>query len=116
GANTCRCEISNGVCTASSDDVVIRRLDAPTVADAGVDQTICVDNTTLAGNTAVVGTGTWTLVTGAGVITSPNSPSSGVTGLGVGANTFRWTITNGVCTASSDEVGITRLDPPTLAH
>src|SRR4029453_17627117 len=108
GANTFRWTITNGVCTASSDEVVITRLDAPPLADAGVDQTVCADNTTLAGNTAVVGTGTWTLVSGAGVITTPNSPTSGVTGLGVGANIFRWTITNGVCLASGDEFVIKR--------
>ena len=62
------------------------------VANAGPDQTICATSTTLAGNTPTVGTGIWSLVSGSGTITTPSSPSSGVTGLGVGANTFRWTI------------------------
>ncbi|OXA65578.1 hypothetical protein B0A67_24250, partial [Flavobacterium aquidurense] len=63
---------------------------------------------TLAGNTATVGTGLWSLVSGTGTITTPTSATSGVTGLGYGANVFRWTISNGTCTASSSEVTITR--------
>src|SRR4029453_5088434 len=77
GANTFRWTITNGVCTASSDEVVITRLDAPTLAGGGGDQGVCADTTTLAANTAVIGTGAWTLVSGSGIITTPNSPSSG---------------------------------------
>jgi hypothetical protein len=77
-------------------------------AAAGPDQSFCETATaTLAANTPTVGTGTWTLVTGAGTITSVNSANTLVTGLGYGANIFRWTITNGSC-ASMDDVVITR--------
>jgi hypothetical protein len=115
GANTFRWTITNAPCTASFDDVVITRSDIPTVADAGIDQSVCATTTTLAGNTATVGTGTWTLIGGTGTITSANSPTSGVTGLGVGSNTFRWTITNSPCTASIDDVVINRSATPTTA-
>src|SRR5678809_389402 len=70
----------------------------------------------MAGNIATVGTGTWTLVSGAGTITTPNSPTSGITALGVGPNVFRWTITNAPCTASFDEVTITRVAATTTAN
>src|SRR4029453_13276143 len=89
---------------------------APTLANAGGDQTVCGPNTTLAGNTAVSGTGAWTLVSGTGTITTPASPTSTVTGLGSGANTFRWTISSGSCPASSDDVIITSDPAPTLAN
>ena len=62
---------------------------APTVSNAGPNQTVCSTSATFAGNTPVVGTGTWTLVSGAGTITTPSSPTSGVTGLGAGANVFQ---------------------------
>src|SRR6185503_11599908 len=91
---TLRWTISNAPCTASTDDVVITFNRIPTTADAGPDQTVCATTATLAGNTPTVGTGTWTLVSGAGTITTPASPTSGITGLGVGANTFRRTIAN----------------------
>jgi hypothetical protein len=83
----------------------------PTTASAGADQSVCSGTATLAGNTPVVGTGTWMLVSGAGTITNPNSPTTGVTGLGFGPNVFRWTITNGTCPASTDDVTISRSAP-----
>src|SRR6185369_11871200 len=92
GANTLRWTISNGVCPATFDDVVINRDDFPTVAAAGPDQTICSTTGTLAGNTVAVGTGAWTVLTGSATITVPSSEISGLTALGVGANTLRWTI------------------------
>lgn len=79
---------------------------APTTSAAGGDQAACLTTATLAGNTPVTGTGTWTLISGTGTITTPSSPTSGLTGLGAGANTFRWTIAT--CAASStDDVIIT---------
>ena len=88
----------------------------PTTSNAGSPQNISVDNTSLAGNTPSVGTGTWTLESGSGSITSPNSPTSTVTGLGAGANVFRWTISNPPCTDSWSEVTITYNagSPPTI--
>ncbi len=116
GSSTFRWTISNGPCTASFDDVIITRDAVPTTANAGPDQTICATTATLAGNTPSVGSGQWTLVGGSGSITTSTSPNSGVTGLGVGNNTFRWTISNGVCTPSTDDVIITRDDFPTTAN
>jgi len=78
-----------------------------TTANAGADQIVCGTTATLAGNTATVGAGSWTLISGAGAITTSSSPTSGVTGLGVGANVFRWTISNAPCTATSDDISIT---------
>ncbi|HAQ18082.1 MAG TPA: hypothetical protein DCR40_02485 [Prolixibacteraceae bacterium] len=116
GVYTLTWTISNAPCTASADNVAITFNAVPTIANAGPDQTVCAATATLAGNTATTGTGTWTLVSGTGTITTPGSPTSGVTGLGVGANTFRWTISNSPCTASSDEVVITRNASPTTSN
>lgn len=77
---------------------------------AGSDQslTACATSTSLAGNTPDYGTGTWTLQSGTGTITSPNSPTSTVTGLVVGTSaTFRWSFANGACTTTPDDVIIT---------
>ncbi|MCG3165237.1 MAG: hypothetical protein POELPBGB_00999 [Bacteroidia bacterium] len=107
GANTFRWTLLNGVCANSQDDVIITRNDF-TTSNAGPDQTVCATTATMAGNAPLTGSGTWTLVSGTGTITTPTSPTSGLTGLGVGANTFRWTLLNGVCTDSQDDVVITR--------
>jgi hypothetical protein len=81
-------------------------IDQPvTTSVAGPNQTVCGSTTaTLAGNSSAApnGTGVWTLVSGAGTITTPTSPTSTVTGLGSGANVFRWTISNTCGTSFSD--------------
>ncbi len=84
-------------CTAlDSATVVVQSL--PTVAFAGNDTAVCgltINN--LAANTPVVGTGTWSLVTGPGTInfTNVNAPNSGATVSVNGVYTLRWTIATG---------------------
>ena len=84
---------------------------APTIAAAGPDQNPACGVTiaTLAGNTATPpSTGVWSVVSGTATITTPTSPTSGVTGLAVaGTATLRWTISNSPCTPSTDDVVIT---------
>ncbi|KAF0204274.1 MAG: hypothetical protein FD170_592 [Bacteroidetes bacterium] len=78
GTYVLRWTVSNGVCASTSDDVSLINSDTPTTSVAGEDQEVCGLAATLAGNTAVVGTGTWTQTTGAGVTTfgNANSPVS----------------------------------------
>jgi gliding motility-associated-like protein len=54
--------------------------------------------------------GTWTLVSGAGTITGINDPFTTITGLGLGTNTFEWTIDNGECGTTTDQVNIIVFD------
>jgi hypothetical protein len=106
---------SNGCPAIVTGSATVTVNQPPTTSNAGPDQSVCGSTATLAGNTPTVGTGTWSLVSGTGTITSPNSPNSTVTGLGVGPNVFRWTITNSPCPASTDDVTITRdATPPTI--
>jgi hypothetical protein len=80
-----------------------------TIADAGPDQAIISSSTFMQGNTPIIGTGLWTKISGSGTITDPNNPISGVTGLAAGTiAVFRWTISNGDCPSSSDDVVISR--------
>lgn len=116
GINTFKWTIANGECTSTSDEVIISSYTTPTTATAGTDQNVCGTTSTLEGNNPTVGSGTWTLVSGAGTITSASSYNSGITDLGLGANTFRWTISNGTCTASTDDVVLTGYTPPTTAN
>jgi gliding motility-associated-like protein len=106
GPNVFKWTISNGVCTSSTSTVTITGVATPTSAVAGPNQIRCNNTATLAGNTATIGTGTWTLVSGVGTITTPASPTSGLTGLGFGTNVFQWTIANAPCPSSSSTVTI----------
>lgn len=115
--------VTNANCTGtqSSNDIVrISVYNPPTAAAPMTDQpAACLGNVTLTGNTPTVGIGTWTFVpngpsdTRTPVIDAPNVPTTTVSGLLVDpANPykFRWTITNGTCTASSADVNITVKD------
>jgi gliding motility-associated-like protein len=113
GVNVFTWTVSNAPCPASAAQVSITRFQQPSLSNAGPDQQICNDNTILAANNPAVGTGQWSLVSGTGVFTNPNQPNSQVTGLSIGQNVFRWTISNGNCNPTSDEIIVTRLNPLT---
>jgi hypothetical protein len=101
GGSSCTAQAVPGSTTVTIDALA-------TTSVAGPTQTLCdVTTATLAGNTPAVGTGAWSTVGGSGTVTTPTSPTSGVTGLGAGNDIFRWTITNGTCSNFSD-VTITR--------
>ncbi|MBP7808023.1 MAG: hypothetical protein KA163_01905, partial [Bacteroidia bacterium] len=118
GNNVFAWTISNAPCAPSSSNVTIRVNDFPTVADAGIDQTLCISNptTTMSANPAVVGTGAWTLVSGTGIITNSLSPTTSITGLGLGNNVFAWTISNAPCPASVATITITVNDIPSVSN
>ena len=111
GENVFRWTIDNGACGLSFDEVSIFVFDASNpVANAGADQELCAPttSTTMTGSSVIFpATGTWTLVSGQGTITNSASPTSTITGLGIGANVFQWTVDNGPCGApTSDQVTI----------
>ena len=109
--------ISNGVCTASSDQVTIKLDQNPLpVADAGSPQTLCATSTTLAANAATTGIGTWTIVSGAGgSFVNANSATTVFNGVSGTTYDLQWTISNGVCPSTSDNVTIQFTTPPTVA-
>ena len=104
GSATLTWTIDNGgVCTATTDEVVITIDALPSVADGGSDQDICLTTANLDGNSPVIGTGTWS---GVGSFTNANDSKTQVSGLPQGATVLTWTITNGVCSPTSDAVTI----------
>lgn len=91
--------------------IVVQISSAPTTANAGTDQSFCSStgnqSTTLLGNNPDVGEGVWTQVSGPGAtITYPNSATSPVSGMSTGVYLFRWSISNGACAASVDDIQI----------
>ncbi|MFN8397307.1 MAG: hypothetical protein U0176_21970 [Bacteroidia bacterium] len=117
GANVFNWTVTNGVCPDVTDQVLITQFATPTTAAAGPDQNVCGTTAILSANIPSAGTGTWTLVSGTGTIANPGSPTTAISGLSNGPNIFRWTIANGACPNSADDVTITRvaLAPPANA-
>lgn len=83
--------------------------DLPSTANAGSDVSLNagVTSTTLTPITPSIGRGTWSRVSG------PNTPTlsqtgnvASLSGLVDGTYVFRWTVTNGTCTPSTDDVTI----------
>jgi gliding motility-associated-like protein len=88
----------------NTDDVLISVSPVP-VANAGPDQVLdFVMETNLSAVPVLSGTGTWSVIAGAGNIERINDPNSGVTQLEIGFNEFRWTVDNGICPPVSDDV------------
>jgi hypothetical protein len=107
-----------GCNTIDSAEVVVNQL--PTVALAGNDTATCgltINN--LAANTPMVGTGTWTFVSGPGTVNfgNANAPNSSATVSVTGAYTLRWTIATGApCPNSSqDDVVVNFAASPSTA-
>ncbi|MFN8397308.1 MAG: hypothetical protein U0176_21975 [Bacteroidia bacterium] len=110
-----RWTVANPPCANATDDVILTLINTA-CQNAGPNQSICTSSTTLAGNSALPGTGTWTRLSGTGTILSPNQPNSVVVGLGVGDNYFQWSVTDGICPATTSVVRITVSAPPTASN
>jgi len=98
-----------GYCSTTQSVLVYR---APTTAFAGSNQNICSNTATLNANNPSIGTGSWSVVSGTVSGLTTSNPSSTVTLVSATA-TLRWTVSNGTCTASTDDVVISRdnVDP-----
>jgi gliding motility-associated-like protein len=102
GQNNFLWTVSNGVCTPTSNTLTIQVDAVPSVASGIVNQNICASATLLNANNPTVGSGTWSVISGGGTISSLHTNTTSVTGLSIGQNLFVWSITNGVCPASTD--------------
>jgi gliding motility-associated-like protein len=108
GENIFQWFLDNGPCGNSTDLVSIFVFDpgAP-IANAGPDQEFCtpVSSTTMAANLPdLPGVGTWTLISGTGTISNPNSPTTTISGLTIGENIFEWSIYNGPCAEPTNDL------------
>ncbi|MDP3557996.1 MAG: hypothetical protein Q8T03_11545, partial [Bacteroidota bacterium] len=117
GVNVFQWTISSGACAPSTSTMQVMVDQMPSVSVAGSSQTVCANTSsvTLNGNIPAVGTGSWTLITGLGSITTPTLQNTTVTGLGVPSNNFQWAITNGSCPASTSTVTIFVDKVPTVS-
>ena len=93
--------VSSGACSSFSD---IYLTNNSVVAAAGSTTSTCSNTGSLYASAPQQGSGTWSVLDGGGVITNSNSPLTSVSGLYLGSNTFRWTVSLGQCSAFSNTV------------
>ena len=89
--------------------------DPVSIAQLGDDIEICDDNIVISANLPLADeVGLWNLVSGQGDILSPNSSETLIENLGIGINTFAWSLSN-ECGSSLDEISITVINgQPTI--
>ena len=93
----------------ASVPVIVTVEQAPVTAFAGLDQDICTDNVTLAGNNPNGGTPDWRIITSPGAAPTLAESGSIVTVSNMndlGRYEFEYSIQNGTCQASIDTVAI----------
>jgi hypothetical protein len=100
---------SNSGCISQCASVLVTPVLPPDVSVAGTNQNACGNTSViLSGNSPINGSGIWTVISGTGTVTNPNSANSSVTGLANGTLILQWTISNSPCPASSSQVTIQR--------
>ncbi|MCA6497520.1 MAG: gliding motility-associated C-terminal domain-containing protein [Chitinophagaceae bacterium] len=122
GTYTFRWTVS-GPCANGSDEVsIVVPAARQAITSVGSATRVFCDNTTstiFSANPPSLTneTGLWTVVSGAGTIVSPNSPTTSITGLTPGASsTFRYTITNNITgCVSAGNYTVRYSTPPTIS-
>jgi len=103
--------ISTNGCPGAPATITITVLPNATLPNAGPDEAVCnATSYTLKGNSPVVGTGKWTIVSAPATVTFADDTQSNtnISGLQAGNTyTLRWTISDASCSTSSDDVQIT---------
>ena len=90
-------------------------------SNAGQDLTTCESTVTMNGNNFSTNeTGVWTVISGSGLIDSPNDPNTSISNLSDGENIFQWQIFND-CVSSEDFVSVNvanniNLDVPNILY
>ena len=101
--------ISAGACPSSVSNVTLTNFNNPTTANAGPDITQYNSGAfTMNANVPTSGTGVWSVKAGStATIATPTAANTLVTIAPGSTATLIWTVSNGTCAASSDEVVIT---------
>ena len=93
---------TDGCESLESVPVIVNVIDNP-LANAGPDQDLVYVFTTEMNATPVLtGSGEWSVISGSGIISDVNSPTTTISGLSAGINTFSWKVQNGTCESTDD--------------
>ncbi|MBI9058686.1 MAG: gliding motility-associated C-terminal domain-containing protein [Labilibaculum sp.] len=119
GSYTYRWTLTSGPCVSSTAELIVTFYEQPSAANVGLNQDICglSSSNALGGNTPSVGIGTWSQVSGPGstVFSSVNDGNSTATANTYGTYIYRWSISNGICSANYDDISVTYYEIPTVA-
>jgi gliding motility-associated-like protein len=107
--------VSNAPCPSNTDTITITVFPALSPAIAGADASLCDTQYSMNATAPTSGTGTWTLLSGSGTISNVNAANASISNLGVGVNTFQWTVANGTCPDLTDQMSIVVAEPPSTA-
>ncbi len=110
GVNEFRYSVTIGNIT-QSDSILVTIIEQPSLANAGVDQTVCGDSTLLEAINPTIGSGIWSSVNSSVIFADATNYQTTVSNLSFNVDTLIWTTTNGICT-SVDSVFITSLVQP----
>lgn len=72
-------------------------VNAQPIALAGDNQIVCGSTTSLSAIPPPLGTGEWSVVSGAGNFANPSDPATTISDLAAGLNVLQWEVTNGTC-------------------
>ncbi len=104
------------LCASTNDITLVSYPRQPTTANAGLIRKLCnVTSFTLAANTPTIGTGRWTTIYGGKTVTNATSPTSTITVVPGDSIILRWTVTNGTCAASTNDVTLVSYVQPAAA-
>ncbi|MFN8258332.1 MAG: T9SS type A sorting domain-containing protein [Bacteroidales bacterium] len=101
GTSTFKWTLTNAFCSASDYIQVVNN--RPSV-NAGADNTICENTYMLSADNASPNTGTWTCSDPSVTFNNIHSNQATASNLLNNIYTFRWTVSNGICTASDDVI------------
>ena len=88
------CAITNGALPRLTIDRRAITVNVSRLANPGTDFHVCDTNSTLQGVIAAGDSVIWSTVSGTGVIASPHSAVTAVTGLSIGANVFKYSVSS----------------------
>jgi gliding motility-associated-like protein len=116
GITTISYEVMDNSTNSATCSFDIEVIALPDNAAGGLDIDLCeVDTSLLAGNTATVGIGTWTIVSGTASLDNSNDPNTTIRNLEYGETILTWQINNQICSSNIDTLRINRYQNPSIA-
>ena len=91
-------------CPETRDTVELNREVAPSQAVAGSDQNICDSSAQLSAVEPLAGQGSWSILSGGGIISRADSSVTSIDSLPEGVTILLWSVSNGICPASTDSL------------
>jgi len=113
GNNVFEWTVSN-TCGSNSAQVIVDFIDTPSQAVTENDLGTCYTYSLVHANTPLIGTGSWSVIIGNGMVANNNLATTNFINLNQGENGLVWTVAN-ECGSSTDTLIVLSNIPPTVA-